>query len=473
MFWQPERGQGCPRSGFVKFYRQSFLVYIRLIFKRLLEGKIMAAEIAQNRLVSLDVFRGMTIAGMVLVNNPGTWSAIYPPLAHAPWHGITPTDYIFPFFLFIVGIAIPIALGKRVKEGITKDVYLKIFKRAALIFALGLLMAAFPIVNLSESNIPMFAKLLAMTGLLAAIYFWMVDKNREATGAFVLTAVLLLGFYLAGYTLFFSNFATLRIPGVLQRIAVCYAIVSVLFLHTDWRKLSIIGVILLLFYWLLMTIVPVPGCEMTTIDDKACNLAAYLDRLLLTENHLWRSAKVFDPEGILSTLPALVTTISGVLTGMWLKSERSDVEKAGGMFFFGVILCAVGWCWNPFFPFNKSLWTSSYVVYTSGLALCFLGFCHWLIDIKGYKKWTKPFVIFGVNALALFVFSGLFARVLSIIKVAGADGKETSLQSWIYSTVFAPLAAPVNASLMFAICYILFWLFLMWLLYRKKIYIKV
>lgn len=375
----------------------------------------MSEEAKQNRLLSLDVFRGMTIAGMVLVNNPGTWSAIYAPLKHAEWHGATPTDFIFPFFLFIVGIAIPIALGKRVEEGVTNAVYLKIFRRSATIFLLGLFLAAFP----------------------------------------------------------FFDFANLRIPGVLQRIAVCYLITSLIFLHTNWKQITFIGIGLLLVYWILMTVIPVPNCEITTIDDKACNLAAYIDRAILGENHIWKQAKVYDPEGILSTIPAVVTTISGVLTGVWLKTKKSDMEKVGGLFFFGIVLVALGWAWNFFFPFNKPVWTSSYVVYTSGLALCFLGFCYWLIDIKGYRRWSKPFVIFGVNALALFVFSGLLAKILFLIKVSGADGKPISLQKWIFDSIFMPLASPINASLMFAVSYILFWLFLMWLLYRKRIYIKV
>ena len=375
----------------------------------------MEAENKPSRLMSLDVFRGMTIAGMVLVNNPGTWSAIYSPLKHADWHGATPTDYIFPFFLFIVGVAIPLALGKRIEQGAAKDVYLKIFRRAAIIFLLGLFLAAFP-------------------------YF---------------------------------DFAHLRIPGVLQRIAVCYLIASLIFLHADWKKLAVISGVLLFVYWVLMTLIPVPGCEITTINDKACNFAAYLDRQILGENHLWSQSKVFDPEGILSTIPAVVTTISGILTGIWLKSNRSDLEKAGGIFFGGVCLVALGWYWNLFFPWNKALWTSSYVLYTSGLALCFLGFCYWLIDIKGYQKWSKPFVIFGVNALALFVFSGLLTKILSLIKVSGSDGKTVSLYTWIYQNVFLPFAEPINASLMFAVSYILLWLFLMWLLYRKRIFIKV
>ena len=434
----------------------------------------MAAELEQKRLVSLDVFRGMTIAGMVLVNNPGTWSAIYPPLKHADWHGVTPTDYIFPFFLFIVGVAIPIALGKRVAEGVTRGVYLKILSRAVTIFVLGLFLTAFPLLDFGKPGIPLVGMLVVMFGLMAGVYFYLTDKTRESLITFGVVAVTAAAMYLLNFPIIFIDFQTLRIPGVLQRIAVCYLVVSLLFLHTNWKQLSIVGAILLLFYWLAMSIVPVPGCAVTTIDDKACNLAAYLDRLILTENHLWRSAKVYDPEGLLSTLPALVTTITGVLTGLWLgRRDKSDLEKAGGLFFFGVVGCALGWCWNSFFPFNKPLWTSSYVVYTSGLALCFLGFCYWLIDIKGYRAWSKPFVIFGVNALALFVGSGLLGRAMYFIRVSGAEGKEVTLQKWLFDTFYLSVAEPINASLMYAISYILFWLFLMWLLYRKRIYIKV
>lgn len=433
----------------------------------------MSEEKANTRLVSLDVFRGMTIAGMILVNNPGTWSAIYPPLQHADWHGITPTDYIFPFFLFIVGVAIPIALGRRIEQGITRDVYRKIITRALTIFALGLLLAAFPIINLSESDLPVLIKILIMTAITALCYFWLIGNNLASICLLAFLIVFPAILYFAGYSFGFISFETLRIPGVLQRIAVCYAIVSLIFLHTNWKQQAVIGAGLLFLYWFLMTAIPVPGCEVTTIDDKACNLAAYLDRLILTEHHIYKQAKVFDPEGILSTIPAIVTTFSGVLTGTWLKSRRDDFEKVGGILFFGVVLTALGYIWNHFFPYNKPLWTSSYVLYTSGLALCFLGFCYWLIDIKNYRKWTKPFVIFGMNALALFVFSGLFGRFLSIITVTGLEGKQISLQKWIFDSLFIPLGAPINASLIYAICFILFGLFLMWLLYRKKIFIKV
>jgi predicted acyltransferase len=385
----------------------------------------MSEEAGQNRLLSLDVFRGITIAGMVLVNNPGTWSAIYPPLEHAEWNGWTPTDLVFPFFLFIVGVSITLALGKRVEtNGAGSEIYLKIFRRTLLIFGLGLFLATFPFYNFTKGE-------------------WL-------------------------------DFSTVRIMGVLQRIAVCYLVASLIFIRTNWKQQAIIAAALLLIYWALMTLINVPGCEITTFNDKACNLAAYLDRTILTENHIWRSAKVYDPEGLLSTIPAIATTLAGILCGHWLREKRDHNEKVAAMFFFGISLIVLGWIWSFWFPINKALWTSSYVVFTAGMALCFLAFCYWLIDIKNYKIWTKPFVIFGVNALALFVGSGVMARLLGLIKVSrDADGKSVSLQQWIFGNIFTPLAAPVNASLMYAICFILVWLFLMWLLYRKRIFIKV
>ncbi|MEO8572479.1 MAG: DUF5009 domain-containing protein [Pyrinomonadaceae bacterium] len=452
----------------------------------------------QKRLISLDVFRGMTIAGMVLVNNPGTWSAIYGPLEHAPWHGITPTDYIFPFFLFIVGVAIPIALKKRMLNGVDRGLYWKILQRAATIFCLGLLMSIIPFFQFNDTTgIPYAIKILLVLSFSAAIFLYLMERKNAAAITAAISALVVLGFYFGGANILWYNFAGMRIPGVLQRIAVCYLIVSIVFLHTNWKQQTSIAVGLLLFYWLLMTVIPVPGCDVTSIDDKACNLAAWLDRTVLTEAHMWRSAKVFDPEGILSTIPAIVTTLSGVLTGTWLlkdeggrmKEEKgkmkddssssfiphpSSLNKVAGLFFFGVLLLAVGWSWSLLFPLNKSLWTSSYVVYTSGLALLTLASCYWLIDIKGYKRWAWPFVIFGVNALALFVFAGIMARLLGMVRVAGPEeGKSVPMQQWIFNHAFLSWAAPINASLAYAICFILVWLFLMWLLYRRNILIKV
>lgn len=442
---------------------------------------------ANSRLISLDVFRGMTIAGMVLVNNPGTWSHIYDPLEHASWHGLTPTDWIFPFFLFIVGVAIPIALGKRLVEGITQKVYTKIVSRSAMIFALGLSMSVIPFFQFAATNAPDWLKMLIWMAMTGGLLFLLL-RNFKAAGILIgLSIAGVIGLNLAGYNVVPYNFGTMRIPGVLQRIAVCYLVVSFIFLHTNWKQQIYIAIGILLGYWAVMTLVPVPGCDVTTIDDKACNLAAWLDRSILTEDHIWRSAKVFDPEGILSTLPAIATTIAGVLTGTWLTKRPSasvlsesggtahddNLNKVSGLFFFGTVLLGAGYVWNSYFPFNKALWTSSYVLVTAGLALLTLGACFWLIDIKGYKAWAKPFVIFGMNALPLFVFSGIFARMIGAYRVSGADGQPVAVQKWVFDNIFLSVAQPVDASLLYAICFILVWLFLMWLLFRKDIYIKV
>jgi len=440
------------------------------------------------------------------VNNPGTWSHIYDPLEHAAWHGLTPTDWIFPFFLFIVGIAIPIALGKRVKEGVTGKVYWKIVSRSAMIFALGLSMSVTPFFQFGASDAPDSLKMLVWLAMTAALFFALLRNWKITIILSALSIVGIVGLNLAGYNLVTYNFATMRIPGVLQRIAVCYLVVSLIFLHTNWKQQLGIATALLLGYWLLVTQIAVPGCEITTIDDKACNLAAWLDRTILTENHIWRSAKVYDPEGILSTLPAIATTISGVLTGLWLRSDPPALaggtqasgdatargtsgvdlataytspahaggsDKVAGLFFFGTVLLAIGYIWNNYFPMNKSLWTGSYVLVTSGIALLTLAACYWLIDIKGYKAWAKPFVIFGVNALPLFVFSGIMARMLGAYRVTGADAQPVALQKWIFDNIYLSIAQPIDASLMYAISFILVWLFLMWLLYRRKLFLKV
>jgi predicted acyltransferase len=371
-------------------------------------------RLPQERLVSLDVFRGLTIAGMVLVNNPGSWSSIYWPLRHAEWHGWTPTDLIFPFFLFIVGVAIPLAFARPVGGGGTKrGLYSKIIRRSLIIFGLGLFLNGFPYFNLAE----------------------------------------------------------IRIPGVLQRIAVCYLIASVVFLTASIRTQVLIAAALLLVYWLLMTQVAAPGFSAGDLSKEG-SLASFVDRVIF-DTHVWAQAKVYDPEGILSTLPAISTTLFGVFTGQWLLLTKSPFEKAAGLFFAGMCCVVIGWAWNPFFPINKSLWTSSYAVFTSGMALQLLGFCYWLIDIKNYRGWTKPFVVFGVNAIALFVGSGIMARLMGLIRIPRPDGTGVTLKTWIYSGLFASWLPPLRASLAFAIAFILLWLGLMWILYWRKIYIRI
>ncbi|HYJ90227.1 MAG TPA: hypothetical protein VEV84_02880 [Pyrinomonadaceae bacterium] len=467
-----------------------------------------------NRLISLDVFRGLTIAGMVLVNNPGT-SPVYWPLDHAEWNGLTPTDWIFPFFLFIVGVSISISLGKRVEtgsgatvsdpgaaaNGFQSSIYTKIISRALSIYLLGLAISVIPFFQFQSSDAPDSLKMLVWLVFAAALLFLLLRNFKLAAILAGVGVVGIIGMKLAGYNIVAYDFSTMRIMGVLQRIAICYLITSLVFLHTNWKQQVYISLALLLGYWLIMTTIPAPGCEITTINDKACNLAAYVDRMIIGEAHIWRFGKVYDPEGLLSTIPAIVTTISGVLTGTWIRSEPPAVaggltpqivdskvpngdlqppataggsDKVSGIFFFAVVLFAIAWIWNFFFPFNKSLWTSSYVLVTTGLALFTFGCCYWLIDIKGYSRWAKPFVIFGANALALFVFSGLFARIMSAFRVAYTpEGKGISIQKWIVDNIYLAIFDPINASLAYAISFILFFLFLMWLLYRKGIYIKV
>jgi predicted acyltransferase len=430
------------------------------------------AELAQERLVSLDVFRGMTIAGMVLVNNPGG-SPTYWPLDHAEWNGLTPTDWIFPFFLFIVGVAIAISLGRRKQIGVTRETYLQIITRAITIYLLGAAVSVVPFFQFQATDAPDPVKLLIWLLFCAAVFFLLMRNWKLAamTGALALIGIAAMN--LAGYNVVPYNWANFRIAGVLQRISVCYLITSLLFLHTNWRQQLLISGVLLLAYWLLMTAISVPGCEVTTMSDKACNLAAYIDRMIITEPHIWRGGKIYDPEGILSTMGAIVTTISGVLTGLWLKSDRTQADKVNGMFGVGVASLAAGLIWNSYFPMNKALWTGSYVFATTGLALLTLGFCYWLIDIKGHDRWAWPFKVFGANALALFVFTGFFARMISSYRVAGPEGQPISIQRWVMQNFYLPVAQPIDASWMFAVSFILLWLLFMWLLYRKNIYIKV
>ncbi len=362
---------------------------------------------ATGRLLALDTFRGITIAGMILVNNPGTWDAVYAPLRHADWNGWTPTDLIFPFFLFIVGVSIAIALGRRAAPGGAQGkLYLKIVRRSVIIFALGLVIYGFPYYQLS----------------------------------------------------------TLRIPGVLQRIAVCYLVASIVFLKTGWKGQAVIATLLLVAYWLLMTLVPVPGYGAGDLSMEG-NLAAYVNRQLLA-GHTWKP--VYDPEGLLSTIPAIATTLFGVMAGSWITSKRESLEKAAGLFVAGAAGIIIGWAWGAWFPINKALWTSSYTVFTAGMSLQFLALCYWLIDIKGYRRWTKPFIIFGVNAIAVYVLSSIMATALETWHISGATIKE-----FLYNNLFASWASPINASLLWAISYVLFWLGLMTLLYRRKIFIKV
>jgi predicted acyltransferase len=376
-----------------------------------------AAGPAGNRLLSLDAFRGVTIAGMLLVNNPGTWSAIHPPLRHAEWHGWTVTDLIFPFFLFIVGVSMTLSFGSRAQDGAGRDQLMrKAVIRAAKLFGLGLVLHAFP--------------------------------N-------------------------FTELSTLRIPGVLQRIALAYIAASAIVLYLKPRAQIAMAAGLLLGYWALLTLVPFPGGTPGVLEPGQ-DLGAWLDRLILGEAHLWKSSRTWDPEGLLSTLPAIGTVLLGVFAGRWLKSGRDAANTAVGLFLAGNAGILAGVAWGALFPINKNLWTSSYVLFTAGMACHFLAMCYWLVDVKGFRRPAMPFVMFGVNAIAAFFLSGIFARTLGIIQVETAAGTTTSLKGLIYTSVFTPLFdTPANASLAFALAFVTLWLGIMAVLYRLRIFIKV
>ncbi|MBI3669043.1 MAG: DUF5009 domain-containing protein [Acidobacteria bacterium] len=395
-------------------------------------------------MVSLDVFRGLTIAAMILVNNPGTWAHIYWPLEHAQWNGWTPTDLIFPFFLFIVGVSMVLSFAARIERGDTRaSLALHVLRRSAIIFVVGLFLAGFP-------------------------YF---------------------------------HLATIRIPGVLQRIAVCYLFAGLIVLASGLvpdlagrradgseraaRIAPVVAVVLVLLlgYWALLTFVPVPGYGAGRLDPQG-NLGAYLDRLVMP-GHLWSQSKTWDPEGILSTLPAIATVLLGSLVGIWLRSPRlrsgqaarTPQQKALGLLFAGTVGLVLGELLHPFFPINKNLWTSTYVIFTGGFAMVLLALCYWVVDIKGWKRWITPFVVYGTNALAVFTLSSLLAKASIVFKATVADApgaaRQVSWHSYVYGRFFAPLGNPINASLLFAIFYILLWLALMWPLYRRRIFIKI
>jgi predicted acyltransferase len=363
-----------------------------------------AATAARTRLVSLDVFRGLTMAAMVVVNNPGSWSHVYWPLLHAEWHGWTPTDLIFPFFLFIVGISI--TLSRRSEN------WGRIVRRTAVIFALGL--------------------------------------------------------FLNGYPRF--DLATWRIPGVLQRIAVCYLCAASAYrLAAGDRRRQGIGLLMLAvalasLYWLVMALVPAPGGAAGDLTPEG-NVGAWLDRTILG-GHLWRPR--WDPEGLLSTLPAISTALLGVVAGLWLGSAAPPHRKAAGLLIAGAASVALAYAWHPIFPINKNLWTSSFVALTAGAAAIVLACCYWVVDIRGSRAWTAPFVVLGSNAITLYVLSGLLADTLGIITVG-----ETPLSAWIHATVFVPLAAPKTASLLYALANLaVLFVPLLWM-YRRRLFLRV
>ena len=365
-----------------------------------------------ERLLSLDVFRGLTVAAMLLVNNPGTWSAVYDPLEHAAWHGWTPTDLIFPFFLFIVGVSMAFSLVARRERGDAPGrLFGRAAKRGAILVGLGLLLQAFPYYNLDLSH--------------------------------------------------------LRIPGVLQRIGLAFTLAAAVVLFTRPRAQAAVAGALLLGYWAAMALVRVPGYGAGDLSKEG-NLAAYVDRSILGTNHLWASAKTWDPEGLMSTLPAVATVLLGVFAGRWMRSDRSPGERLVGLFLAGNAALVAGLAWDAAFPINKNLWTSSYVVFTAGMALHTLAVCYWLVDVRGRRRWAMPFAWFGMNAIFAFFLSGVMARLLYLVKVDGRTIKDV-----IFAGAFDSWLPAHDASLAFALCFVALWTAIVWAMHRRGWYLKV
>jgi len=366
---------------------------------------------AVKRLMALDVLRGLTIALMILVNTPGSWSYVYSPLLHAKWHGCTPTDLVFPFFLFIVGVSMWYAF-KKFDKGITKPALLKVLKRFSIMFLLGLLLNAFPKFDLEN----------------------------------------------------------LRFMGVLQRIAVAYLIGALFCMQFSFKQLLYIFGALLVGYWGILQISVEP--DVYSLTD---NLVRKVDLFLLGENHMYKGFGIpFDPEGLLSCIPSVATVLLGYFSGRLITGVSDVMTAIKSLVIYGSLAVAMGTVWSYWFPINKALWTSTYVLYTGGLAMLFLAFLLFLIDVKSVKKWATPFIHFGTNPLFIFVFSGLFAKALIyLVSISNSLGEVETGYAYLYNHVFVPIGGNMNGSLLFAITHIIMYWFITYVMYKRKIFIKI
>ncbi|MGB8691001.1 MAG: DUF5009 domain-containing protein [Microcoleus sp.] len=413
------------------------------------------------RLKSLDVFRGIAIASMILVNNPGSWKQVYPALEHAEWHGCTPTDLVFPFFLFIVGCAMSFSLSKYTQT--TTKIGIKTSK----------------ITQTQEKPEAEKKPLPSSFFLLPSSLFLLPSSNiywriaRRAAILFILglllnTSSIALDVLLNSAPI--ENFGKIRIMGVLQRIGLAYFLGAIAILNLSPRHQKLLAIALLFGYWSLLTLVPLGGGYSASELTPEGNLGGYVDRLILGSQHLYKGGP-FDPEGLLSTLPAVVTVLTGYFTGEWLRVQQIKTRTSINLAICGLCCVVIGHLWGFYFPINKQLWTSSYVVFTAGWALLLLAVCYETIEVRGWK-WGRPFEIMGLNAIFLFVASGIVARIL--LKTHIGSGKSApSTYTWIYENWFLPWAGPLNGSLAFAVTAVLFWWLILYGMYRRGWAIKI
>lgn len=359
-----------------------------------------------KRLISLDAFRGFTIAAMILVNYPGSWSHVYEPLLHKEWNGLSPTDLIFPFFIFIVGVSVVLAYTKRLKAGVPKNpMYVKIMTRAFKIFLVGILLWLFPRFDLEE----------------------------------------------------------IRFAGVLQRIAIVFLVIALLFLNSKWKTQAVVAAVILIGYWLVMMYIPTPGYGKPMLEPGA-NLAAWIDSQFLP-GYMWQ--KTWDPEGLLSTLPAIATGITGMLAGHLLISNNKQEQKVIYLFAFGFFAFITGYFWHYLFPINKNIWTSSFVMVTSGLAAMVLASSLYFVDVKGHTRFTKAGIVFGANAIAVYVLADVWGQLFYSIKWGGSS-LNVSFMNFFESMGWSLKLG----SFLFAILFVAFNYIPAYILYRKKIFIK-
>ncbi len=383
------------------------------------------------RLVSLDVFRGITITAMILVNMAGVADQVYPFLVHADWNGCTPTDLVFPFFLFIIGVAMSFSLSRYTDNNFQLDkernpnsllnkkswkvLYWRITRRSIILFSLGLLLNG----------------------------FWNYDWN------------------------------TIRIMGVLQRISLSYLFAALIILKLPKKGQYLIAFLLLIIYWLAMSFIPVPDYAIGNLTRDG-NLSAYLDRLIIGTAHLYKGDNfnsLGDPEGLFSTIPAIVSVLLGYFTGEWLRKQPLKSKTTITLLLIGLSCLVIGQVWGLWFPINKKLWTSSYVVFTTGWALLLLATCYELIEVRSLRRWAKPFEIMGLNAICVFIASVLMIKIL-VKTYIGSGEKAPNTYTWIYEHFFASWASAMNASLLFAMVTVLFWWLVVYGMYRKRWFFK-
>ena len=386
---------------------------------------------------------------MTIVNNPGDWGHIYAPLEHAAWNGCTPTDLVFPFFLFIVGVSVSISQSSQTVA------FSKIISRTLSLLLLGWYLSFFSKIHVLDwSRAPLMAVRLFATAIITVLFF--SDYPRKLfvlLGLFSLALVLAFGG--------FEDFEHVRLPGVLPRIALVYALLAILHGRLAARGLFILSSVLLVAYWAIMSYIPVPGIGQANLHEGT-NLAAYVDNYLLP-GHLWSVTKTWDPEGILSTIPAFATGILGMLAGIYFRTQTRLLALAG------IVCLVLGAVWDLNFPINKALWTSSFVLYSGGWAMVLLCLLYWLVDVQGYQTWTKPFVIFGVNPMLVLFFSGIIPRALNMIEVDG-KGITAFLQDYLFAS---RISDPYMASLAGALCYLLIWYVILRFFYQRGRVFKV